>query len=457
VTARSLTRDLVRGLGAAQIVGYCIGWIATIGLGLAGVEIFKTSWDELAVVRTQRLVVNALRPDANGVLRIEPTSELIDEQRRAPGLKFAILHSDAHTPVAGSSQELASALMGVIGLSPTHTHFILPGDASPTPLGYMQPLQTPFGRLHVVIYRQKFRPDDVFYALGADLEWMIAYVICAMVASIATGWFAIHRGLRPILAVAEQATRIDMDTLRQRLSSEGAPQEIAPLIDAMNKALERLDAGVARQRRFAANAAHELRTPVAILSARLDAPEEPSFKIDLKRDVRRMRHIVEQLLAVTRLASPTEHGVDHVDLVALVRAACADAALLAIRKGRSIEIEHDGATRMVRADAGAVESVLANLIDNALHAEPAGGAVVVSIDSEDGARVRVIDHGEGVSPGERDQVFEPFWRKSPGRPGLGLGLAISKELIEAQGGTIRVEETPGGGATLCFILPLTCA
>ena len=100
-------------------------------------------------------------------------------------------------------------------------------------------------------------------------------------------------------------------------------------------------------------------------------------------------------------------------------------------------------------------SIISNLIDNALRAEPAGGAVIVRVGSD--ATVAVIDHGEGIAESDRTLIFEPFWRKTEATPGSGLGLAIAKELVEALGGRIWIEETPGGGATFKLWFSLTAS
>jgi signal transduction histidine kinase len=322
-------------------------------------------------------------------------------------MKVAAFNSITGEPVEGSSAELANALARVNEISPSHVHFTLPGDSKESRLGMMEPRRTPFGRLHVAVYGQTFVLSDVYHALQDELEWLRVYLVAVVLMSVTTAWFAVRQGLWPLRAIAQEASHIDMDSLDQRLSSDQAPTEIGPLVDAINDALKRLDAGVARQRRFTANAAHELRTPVAILSARLDAPEEPTFKTDLKRDARRIRNIVEQLLTAARLR--------------------------------------------VAGNRTAIESVLANLIDNALHAEPEGGLVFVKV--TDRAVVEVIDHGEGIAECDREMIFEPFWRKSETKPGTGLGLSIAKELVSIHGGQIWVEETPGGGATFKLAFP----
>lgn len=423
----------------------------TTVLGLAEIGIFKTSWDELAIARVSKLVAGSMVRDGNGGVRIEPTAELRAETQRVPGMKFAAFDAKDKAPLPGSSLELTVALKNIVGVSPSHTHILLPGDPGVTPLGFMEPKATPFGLVHIAVYRQKFRWDDLFHSIEADFEWLAVYLVAAIIGSAATAWFAVRRGLAPLHKLVGDVARIDMDTLDRRLAPAGVPAEIEPLVGAMNDALDRLAVGAARQRRFAANAAHELRTPVAILIARLDAPEEVGFRADLKRDARRIQNIVEQLLAASRLSERRFEFDEDVDLVALGRVAAADAALVAVRNNRQISFEAPDGPIVARANRTALKSVIVNLIDNAVRAEPEGGAVVVRIGAD--RIVEVIDHGEGVAACDREMIFEPFWRKTDVKPGAGLGLAIAKELMDMHDGRIWVEETPGGGATFRISLP----
>jgi signal transduction histidine kinase len=196
-------------------------------------------------------------------------------------------------------------------------------------------------------------------------------------------------------------------------------------------------------RRYIANAAHELRTPVAILRARVENAADSPFKAELRRDVKKIQAIIDQLLISARLAENQAAVAQEVDLVRAARAATADYSPLVFVSGRRIAFEAETARLPIRANAQAVGCVIANLIDNALRAEPEGGTVLVRVRRD--AVVEVVDHGAGVALQDRELIFEPFWRKS--EDGSGLGLAISKELIEKLGGAIRVRETPQGGAT----------
>ena len=262
--------------------------------------------------------------------------------------------------------------------------------------------------------------------------------------------FVIWRTMRPLRVAAEQAERIEFSALDRRLDEDDVPIEALPLVRAVNAALKRLSQGAERQRLFHANAAHELRTPVAILQARLDAMPELPRGHELHRDVGRIALLVEQLLTVERLAV-CGPGTEIVDLVSRVRALVAACAPLAIRSGRQLSFEASSARVEVRGSGRALESAIVNLIDNALRAEPAGGAVEVVVGP--GRMVAVIDHGEGIAADDRLLVFEPFWRKDESPPGSGLGLSIVREVARVHGGDVHVRGTPGGGATFVLEFP----
>ena len=446
----ALAPRVVGYLVIAQVVAFFCGSILSTALGLAGVGVYVTSWDSFAVLRSERQVIGSLSLDREGSVQIEPTEELLAELRRAPRMRFAVF-DQAKQAVPGSDPQLTSFLAPVVGTSPTHTHFALPEDDGFAPEAYMEPTQTPFGLLHVAVHGQKFRWSDIIDVWAFHFQRLSAFLTMAIILSALTAWFAVRNGLMPLRQVAQEATLIDMDTLGNRLTLNAVPSEAMPLVRAINQALERLDVGARRQRLFTANAAHELRTPVAILAARLNAPREANFENLLKRDVWRISHIIQQLLADARAEEQTLPLDEIVDVAELAQAIVDDAALLAVRDGREIEYLGPSYEVLVRGNRGAIEAVIANLIDNALRAEPEGGVVTIGVD--DDATIAVIDHGPGVAEGDRRTIFEPFWRKNEGAPGAGLGLAIAKELVAKLKGKIWVEDTPGGGATFKMSLP----
>jgi signal transduction histidine kinase len=442
----SLARAVVGHLIVAQLVAFVIGGLVTMGVELAHFAFYRLSVDEVAAPRASDLIIDSLTLDRDGVIRIKPNAELRDEMQRAPLFKFAAF-DQARTPLPGSSSELVSALTeaGVIQITMAHLHFNLPGDWETTPLGYMERRRTPFGWLHIATYRQKFKWNDIFYYLRDILSWMSFYILIVVLLSIAATWHAVRRGLAPLRAAGRQVERIDLDSLDRGVMARDVPIEIRPFINTINAALARLAASAARMRRYTANAAHELRTPLAIMRARLEDTEEPTFKTDLQRDASQLQAIVEQMLIAARLIERQAPLDQHVDLVETIRQVVIDYTPLVIECERRIEFEATASSIIMRGNRRAIESIVSNLIDNALRAEPEGGTVLARV-LDDGV-VEIIDHGEGVSEADREMIFEPFWRKNDAMPGTGLGLAIAKELMEKLQGRIWVEETPGGGAT----------
>lgn len=338
-----------------------------------------------------------------------------------------------------------AALSKIVSVNPTWLSFSLDETGKRRPSGFLQPVDLPAGRYIIAVHGAKFDWLDILFNLWSDFQWVDIYILPAVLMSTIVTWLAVRHGLAPLRTLSRDAAKIDLSSLDQRLPSANVPAEVAPLVDSMNDALARLDAGAGRLRRFIANAAHELRTPVAVLTARLDAPRPETFVSDLQRDAHRMKCVVEQLLATAQLDSGREYALSAMDLAANARAVSADAALVAFQSGRNIEFDAPPSPVMVMGQPLAVNSILSNLIDNALHAEPVGGTVVVRVFVN--GEAWIVDHGEGVSKENSERIFEPFWRKDSKSEGIGLGLAIAQEAMAALGGRISVEETAGGGAT----------
>ncbi|BBU63700.1 two-component sensor histidine kinase [Methylosinus sp. C49] len=446
----SLSTRLLRTLVVTQISAFAIGWFVSIFLDHYGVVGF--SYDALkfyAIMRARELVIASLTRDEGGFVRIEASAALQREIERNPGLRFAVFDPEKELVASGSSPELARSFSALLPYKPHWIEFTLPGRDG---RAVMEDGETPMGRLQVVVYGYKGHWTDLVIGFLKQSWGHIYYLVTPLVLSVPVMWLAVRRELRPIREFTAGLTGIDLNSLHQRLPERNYPDELAPLVRTTNETLARLDDGAMTLRRFTANAAHELRTPVAILSARLDAPEEPTLKTDLKRDARRIRNIVEQLLAISRIGARAEDAFEELDLVETARAIVSDALLLAYRSNRQIDFVAPAGTVAIHGDRMAIESVLSNVIDNALRAEPSGGMIAVTVDA--GPSVAVADHGEGVAAMDREFVFEPFWRKTTMAPGTGLGLAIARELMTIHGGRIWIEDTPGGGATFRLAFPL---
>jgi signal transduction histidine kinase len=284
-----------------------------------------------------------------------------------------------------------------------------------------------------------------------DGGWLgIPFLVVVGLASILTDL----QTLRPLLTLSEQARTIGPTNPSGRLAVKGVPQEVAPLVQAVNDAVERLEHAFEAQRAFTADAAHELRTPLAILQMRLDALQPSDLRRALERDVSVMSRLVDQLLKGARLETVALAADDQVDVSAVAHAVAEALAPVAVSRGISLELT--GAEQPVLAHGlpGPLYDALRNLVENALSQTPKGKCVSISISQGSTGRcfLSVADQGPGIAANERPHLFQRFWQGRRKTGGAGLGLSIVQRVADLHQATIDVHDTPGGGATFVFRL-----
>lgn len=308
--------------------------------------------------------------------------------------------------------------------------------------------------------------DDVNHVLAAATLLFGAMALALLAAVGLAGEMLARRVLGAIDDVVQQAHCIGDASLGWRLPHPGTPDEIGRLVDTLNAMLERLEHGYDAQRRFTADASHELRSPLSRLRTEIeitlrrprDTPEYVDALASCLDEVQRLTTLVEELLMLTRLDVGQERAVvETVALNPLVRAAAGRLENVAAERGIRIVFD-DAIPLSARGAAGPVDLVLANLLDNAVKFSPPDSRITLLLSREGGeVLIGVADAGPGIRVDELPHLFERFYRGARARageaPGFGLGLALSQAIVHAYGGRIEALNRPGGGALFTIRLP----
>jgi two-component system OmpR family sensor kinase len=335
-----------------------------------------------------------------------------------------------------------------------------------TPLGFAT-IDTGDGKWRVFGMQQRGQTIQVAQpmhsrdelALAAALRTVAPFLLMLPVLGVLI-WVVVGRGLRPLDAVARAVstrTAVALDPLPENR----VPSEVVPLVRALNELLERLQRALQAQREFTADAAHELRTPLAALSLQVqlaerapDAAARAEAFGELKGGLQRATHSVQQLLTLARQepgsgsnAGNAERPTGQVGLGEL--AATVIATQLPLAEAKRIDL---GATAsrgedVVSGDEEALRILITNLVGNAIRYTPAGGRVDVAVaENERGVFIEVSDSGPGIPAEDRQRVFDRFYRRAQsGEAGSGLGLAIVKTIAERHRATVQLGEAALGG------------
>jgi two-component system OmpR family sensor kinase len=256
--------------------------------------------------------------------------------------------------------------------------------------------------------------------------------------------FMIRRGLRPVAEAADWARRIRPGRPAPEPPRRALPAEIVDLVEATQRSLGRLNAALVAEKRRAAEVAHALRTPVAVLVARVDSLPDGETTTRLRADLAALSRTVQQVLASARADMLDAEDRASTDLAQSAGRVIATLAPFAYQNGAELSLEIDGSPPLAVADPDGVEVALSNLVENAiLHAGPGLVEITVGPDSS----IRVRDHGKGLPQVAQDRLFEPFWRgQEAPAGGAGLGLAIVERLQRAQGGSVVARAGDDGGS-----------
>ena len=441
----------------------------------------------LTFSRTLRARTDAFIGDALSVF----SRELVSERRQRPTVAEAIRATVEEVRFRSLDIVVTDRAGAVVAMSPPH-----PGSRSDTRGADSSALVRAFaevpadssgatvqradGRYRVVSHRVEAAGGEFrvagFYPLADDeatlerIRELFAIAIPLLVAAAATGgWFLARRSLAPVAALTSRAAEIGAANLHERLPA-GAPDELGALATVLNGLLDRLERSFEQQRRFMADASHELRTPATIVRTEADVTLSRARSADEYRDsmsvvqdaAQRLTRIVDDIFLLARAdAGHLVMSVAPVHLEELVHDIVR--AVRPIAERRSIRLEiGDVVEAPTRGDADLIGRVLLNLLDNAIkHSEP-GGVVEVRMSTAGATHsISVIDQGAGVPAEMQERIFERFFRADSARSraessatsGAGLGLAIARRIAELHGGTLTLVGSRPGRTEFRLVLP----
>jgi two-component system sensor histidine kinase TctE len=329
---------------------------------------------------------------------------------------------------------------------------------------FSQPLVgTPQHFALVVVGETLRRQNRMITALWLhDAERQAVLVLIAL----ALAWFGLNRGLAPLVRISDEIAQRAPDTL-DPIATERVQKELEPLVAALNHSVERVRSQILAQRRFIADAAHQLRTPLTILktqiSVGLDAEGGAEKDVVLTAaldSAEQMVRLTNQLLTLARI----EPGVqplprDPVDLAVVTCRVLEECADRAAAKRIALSFDEAAPGAVVLASRQMLHELAMNIVDNALRYVPAGGAIAVTVGRVgEQAILRVEDNGPGIPAAERERVFDRFYRiLGTDVDGVGLGLAIVREIAKGYDGTVTLSDPPGGSGLCVEVVLPACA
>ena len=457
---RSLRWGLMKRLFALQafflvlFVVLLIGWIWIIDPRLEGAN-------EEAV----RIIAESVTKDGQGRAQVSATPDLEALKQRYPDLWFVVRDADAIVLQYGDIP--APALAAVFPPSIERARL----EAGETVRATMENRDTPAGRLQFTAGTEKGFPNDgisLWINVQLDLEkdangairWLtvlpgvgfiilVAVVPMLLLTGIATLLVtprAVGRSLSGLMETVAQAQSINFENRSARIDRSKVPNEIIPLVDAFNVALSKLDEGYNRRNRFLADAAHELRTPIAIARIRADLLPDDALSRQLRADIDRLTRVAHQLLEMQAVGA-VELPAEEQDLNVLVERIATDLAPIAMDAGYEFDFEPSEGKALFTVQTSIIEMAVVNLIRNAIDHGGGEGAIVIRIGAA--GTIDVCDEGPGIPVAEREQVFEPFHRINTNSSGAGLGLNLVQRAAELHGGRVQfLDLDPGFGVRL---------
>ena len=364
------------------------------------------------------------------------------EEFKANSGRFAVVDRDGK--LLAGSQGVTAPLTAISSEEPRDFFVLQPDREQPF---YGLSVRTPFNDetvwVQAAFHTGNIVYDSVLEEFVQDIAWIwIPFVLVLLIVNLIVA----RIGLMPLHIAARQAAAIGPGSVSMRLTESGLPADVHALVSAVNRGLDRLETAFDAQRRFIADATHELRTPVAVLKAHVGILAKFDGHAELVEEISSLERLVNQLLDIARLDVLQLEAGDVADLNQVATDVASHLGPAAINTHRSMEVLAPDEPVRIRGARDYLFRALRNIVENALRHTPEGTTVSIVVEA-DPPSLKVIDHGPGVRPDERNEIFRRFWQGGRDQAGgAGLGLDIAARTVVAHGGAISVGEAPEGGA-----------
>jgi two-component system OmpR family sensor kinase len=340
--------------------------------------------------------------------------------------------------------------------------------------GFHGLINSPGAEFRYAVIPLPFQGEPAMLEDGADAALVRAAILslrnalmltvpAVLILCVAGGYWLAGRALRPVAALTAALAAIEPRDLGRRLDAPAVRDEIGRLAEVINQLLDRLERASIAERRFASDAAHELRTPLAVLRSGLDVAlarprdgdQARAALESAHRDVVALCKIAEELLMLARLNGEVHIERHPLDFAALAAEVAATVEPLAASRDVTLHAHTPASAAIVDGSATHLRRLVINLLDNALKYTPDGGAIELGVACERGrAILRVADSGPGIEPAELPHIFDRFFRGSRAAgDGSGLGLSLCREIARIHGGEITAANRPGGGCEFTVSIP----
>lgn len=416
---KSTRLEWTQSLAFKLLATYLLAWVLTVALIGAGLWlVFQAPTSDKAFYSTERLAQGL-----SEMLVFDPQGrpQRLDWQDNMQWLPEALPQDFAYQVLdSGGKVHLAShATIDLPGMpqSQRYTHTVQLDRAGKVWQVQVSVSERLMALIHIGTERRMG---------GAALATAVLSVLLLGAVLLLT----VQRVLSPLREASAQATQISTQQLSQRLAEHHLPSELQPLVQAFNQALDRLEVGFHNQQRFLANAAHELKTPLALLRGQIELGSVGHTE-QMLSDVDQLARQVQQLLVLAEVSERSNFKPESIHLMPLAKDVIRFLEPLANQRGVRLDLHFEDARTMLQGDRMALFVLLKNLLENAMNYSPSGSTVTLMLRAQS---LAVRDEGPGIEAAHLPHVFERFWRNPERRnEGAGLGLAICQEIANAHG------------------------